>query len=290
MKTSWLAKVFRRILGVLITFFILLLCISSCMRFRTSDSKTKDFFREAQVACEIMYATDSLKNRKVRAVKTTGKTITENAVLFIHGAPGSADAFYKYLKDSVLLSNAVLYSIDRPGYGYSGFGNSVTSIEEQTRLINQILAKIPESRVVVVGHSFGGPIAANISLLSDKVTGVLMIAPAIDPDNEKILAIAHFGRWKATRWMIPKAWLVSADEKFSHIKELSVLEPKWKEVHVPVTVMHGKKDQLVPFENTAFTGTHFAQTRYRLVVFEKENHFIPWTQERAVIEEILKLL
>src|SRR4030095_2076296 len=51
---------------------------------------------------------------------------TNQLVLFVHGAPGSWDAFMKYLGDTALMHRAHLVSVDRPGYGKSGFGKSVT--------------------------------------------------------------------------------------------------------------------------------------------------------------------
>lgn len=289
MKIQKPKKKYRRLITILACILLPILFIPSCMRFRTSDKKTKQYFDEVRVATEIIYTKDTVSHKKIRTVKTHKNSVGK-AVLFIHGAPGSGDAFYKYLKDSVLLANANLYTVDRPGYGYSDFGNVVISIEEQTRLINLLVDAIPESNVVVVGHSYGGPIAANMALISDKVKGVLMIAPAIDPEHEKIFAIAHLGTWKALRWLIPKAWLVATDEKFSHANELKKIQNKWENVNVPVVVMHGKKDKLVPFENTDFTNVYFSGPNYRLVVFEKENHFIPWTKREAVIQQLLKLL
>ncbi len=260
------------------------------MRFRTSDAKTKRFFDKAAVHAEIIYIQDTLSGKQLRVVKSSSGKNPQNAILFIHGAPGSGDAFYKYLKDTTLLKNAVLYTMDRPGYGYSDFGNSVTSIEEQSRLTSLIIETIPENKIVVAGHSYGGPIAANVSLLSKKIIGILLISPAIDPENEKIIGIAHVGRWKATRWMLPKAWRVSADEKFSHIKELKKLDKKWKKITVPIIMMHGKKDKIVPFENTKYASLQFSETDFKLITFKKENHFIPWTQQEAVTAQLLTLL
>jgi hypothetical protein len=64
---------------------------------------------------------------------------TNQLVLFVHGAPGSWDAYMKYLGDTALMHRAQLVSVDRPGYGKSGFGEAVTSIEEQAAMIKPIL-------------------------------------------------------------------------------------------------------------------------------------------------------
>ncbi len=56
-------------------------------------------------------------------------------LLFVHGTPGSWDAFQNYLKNSGLLQHYRIISIDRPGFGYSDFGN-VRNISQQAAIIS----------------------------------------------------------------------------------------------------------------------------------------------------------
>ena len=55
-------------------------------------------------------------------------------LLFVHGTPGSWDAFKAYLKNKELLQYYRIISIDRPGFGYSDFGNAM-NLTEQTKII-----------------------------------------------------------------------------------------------------------------------------------------------------------
>ena len=89
--------------------------------------------------------------------------------------------------------------------------------------------------MILVGHSYGGPIAAYTSLKMPKVKSVLMLAPAIDSASEKVFKIAHVAKWKLTKWMVPAAFRVAGDEKFAHIEELQKLKNIWKEIKVPVS-------------------------------------------------------
>ncbi|NAS31027.1 alpha/beta fold hydrolase [Flavobacteriaceae bacterium R38] len=275
-----------------IRFIILLALIivhQSCFRFRTSDKKSIELFNKYQVSNNIQYFEPSNTDYKVRIVSTANKK-SDTAVFFIHGAPGAADGYYEYLRDSTLLSKAVLYSIDRPGYGYSHFGKSVTSIEEQTRITKEIIDTIDQNYVVVVGHSYGGPIAAYSSLKSDKVKGVLMLAPAIDPENEKVFWFAYVSKWKLTKWMVPGALGVAGDEKFTHVKELEKIKNVWKNVKVPIIHVHGTKDVVVPFENISFSKENFNDQYLEIIELEDENHFLPWSRKNLVKEQILRLL
>ena len=284
-KLKYLKKK-RVIFSTIIIIFFLL--FHSCMNFRTSDRKTLKYFEEVGVKSTIDYIETSLNNSKVRIV-STGEDKT-HTILFIHGAPGSGNAFYSYLKDSLLLEKARLISYDRPGYGYSDFGNAMISIEEQTRILVEVINHYNLQDVILVGHSYGGPIAAYAPLLTERVTGVLMLAPAMDPDHEKYFWIGNFARWKLTRWLIPTSWVVSADEKYTHEEELRKMTDYWKQVKVPVVCLQGDKDRLVPYENLAFCEQHFNPDYFTGLTLEKEDHFIPWTRKALVVKEIMKFL
>jgi len=285
-------RTLRKKIFISIRFTVLLILIivhQSCFRFRTSDKKSVELFNQYQVNNDIHYYKPSNTDYKVRVVSTANKK-SDTAVFFIHGAPGAADGFYDYLKDSTLLNKAALYSIDRPGYGYSHFGKAVTSIEEQTRITKEIIDSIEQNYVIVVGHSYGGPIAANASLETDKIKGVLMLAPAIDPENEKVFWFAYVSKWKLTKWIVPGALGVAGDEKFTHVEELEKIKNHWKDVKVPVIHVHGTKDVVVPFENVSFSKENFNDHYLEVIELKDENHFIPWSRKELVTEQILRLL
>ncbi|NER14284.1 alpha/beta fold hydrolase [Leptobacterium flavescens] len=286
-------KIIPRKLKIALRFIALFILISShqsCFRFRMSDKKSMELFKQYQVNNSIDYFQPSNTDYKVRVVSTSANKPMDTAVFFIHGAPGAADGYYEYLKDSALLERAALYTIDRPGYGYSRFGKAVTSIEEQTRIVAEIIESLEQENVIVVGHSFGGPIAAYSSLKSDKVKAVLMLAPAIDPENEKVFWFAYVAKWRLTKWMVPGALGVAGDEKFTHVKELKKIRDNWMNVRVPVVHIHGTKDVVVPFDNVSFTKENFNQDYLRVIELEGENHFLPWARKELVTREILKLL
>jgi pimeloyl-ACP methyl ester carboxylesterase len=259
------------------------------MRFRTSNKKTFKRFHEEGIAIQIDTVLFNSKN--IRCVSRKEQTNT-SLVLFIHGAPGSGDAFYDYLSDSVLASHADLMTMDRLGYGYSDFGNPELSIEQQALSIRAILQTQQYEKIILVGHSYGGPIALRYAIdFPNEVNAVLLIAPAVDPENEKIMTIAHLGRYRSTRWLAPATLRVATDEKFSHVRELQKLDSlDFERITVPIVHIHGKKDALVPFKNMAYAESKVPSSLFKKVVLENETHFIPWTQHQLVTKEILELL
>lgn len=274
----------------LLFLFLITTMLSSCFRMRTSDRKTRKTFREKKAVVEIKKYNLKTVNYPIRVVSGQYDAEKDVAIFFVHGAPGASDNYYKYLQDSLLLSKANMYSIDRPGYGFSNFGKAETSIKKQTEVVAEIINQLPEKNVVVLGHSFGGPIAAYSSLFSSKVKSVLMLAPAIDPENEKVFWFAYVSKWKLTKWMIPGALGVAGDEKFTHVKELEKLKDVWKDIKAPVVHMHGTKDRIVPFENLQFSTEQFNKQYLDTIILHKGNHFLPWNQYSLVRQELVKLI
>jgi len=274
----------------ILLFFLVGTLFISCFRFRTSDNRTQVKFRKNNTEVNIKRFQLKAVDYPVRVVSGAFDQEKDIAIFFVHGAPGASDNYYSYLQDSVLLSKVNLYSIDRPGYGYSNFGKAETSIKKQTEVVAEVMDSLPETQFVVLGHSYGGPIAAYSSLLSPKVKNVIMLAPAIDPKNEKIFWVAYIAKWKLTKWMVPGAMGVAGDEKFSHEVELEKIKEIWKEVNVPVLHIHGTKDILVPFENLDFSKRSFNPQYLDTIVIPKGNHFIPWKNYDLVKGELLKMI
>ncbi len=288
-KSRFLRHLFGR-KSILAGIFIIacFIFLHSCMQFRTSDKKTYEYFKKNNVEVSLSYLSVPSYNQPIRLIATGNNKNT--AVIFVHGAPGSADAFYGYLSDSLLVKRAELYTYDRPGYGYSGFGDAVVSIEKQAKILSEIIESNRLHRVVLVGHSYGGPIAAYTALLNSRVTGVVMVAPAIDPDLEKYYWVGNFARWNLTKWAVPTSWKVSADEKYSHEANLRNLNDEWKKISVPVIHIHGKKDKIVPFQNLDYSKKHFHPLFFTSSEYSLENHFILWKNRSLVTKEIYRLL
>lgn len=279
-----------RLWGVMLFLAANFLLLHSCMTFRMSDAKVARKFKEAGVEARIQRFEVAGYDHTLRVVSGPIDAEKQTAVFFVHGAPGSSQDFYRFLQDSALLAHANVYSVDRPGYGYSNFGKAEVSVQRQAQLLAAVVAQLPEQQIIVVGHSFGGPIAPLIGMYGSKVAAAIMLAPAIDPEHEKILKIAYLGKWKATRWLAPKALRVAADEKFSHADALREAQPLWSQLKMPVWHYHGTKDVLVPYENLAFAAKHFDSTRFTAIGLEGENHFLPWSQYDRVRQQLLQLL
>ncbi|MBP1848902.1 alpha/beta fold hydrolase [Rhizobium halophytocola] len=103
-------------------------------------------------------------------------------IVFIHGASGNlrdqAGAFLNILHD-----RADLLFVDRPGHGYSDRGSPENDIPfGQAKAIAATMTSFGIDRAIIVGHSFGGAIAATFAaLMPARTAGLVLLAPASHP-------------------------------------------------------------------------------------------------------------
>ncbi len=213
-------------------------------------------------------------------------------IIFVHGSPGSLSAFIDFLGDSTLLQYAQLISIDRPGFGYSNFGNAEPSLRKQAALIKSIINKNKNNRpVFLVGHSLGGPLIARVAMdYPELVAGLIMIAPSIDPKLEPYewfrapLATPFFS------WFLPRSFRASNDEIYQLKPQLQEMLTLWPQVVAPTIVIQGKKDRLVSYENAYFAKEKIVNAPVTLKMVESMDHFVPWSNPELITSAIYEMI
>jgi pimeloyl-ACP methyl ester carboxylesterase len=258
----------------------------ACTQFRKSNKEIYQYFAEKQI--EVAIKRYQERNRSIRYLESGNSD--KPLVLFIHGAPGSSDAFIDFLSDSTLATQTHMISVDRPGYGYSGFGNTEPSIEAQAAYLKPLLS-LSQGKAILVGHSYGGPIAARLAMdFPELVKGIVLVAPALDPEAEKVFWVSYPAEWKVFRWMLPEVWKVTNEEKLKHKEELRLMLPLWQELEVPTTIIHGEKDKLVPLSNANFAKRKMTNAEVKLIIKAELNHLIPWEKPELIRQAILDYL
>ncbi len=260
----------RKIMGYLlsIVFIILLgdIIYILSQNFRKSNNEIANIFRSKNLHFEI------INNDTLRYIKT-GNSNSEKAILFIHGAPGGLDTFNPYLTDEQLNANYTLFSIDRLGYGYSHFGNAALSIPEQAQPIINIINQYPEKKWTIVGHSYGGAIAAYLAYKNPSMTEkLILIGAAADPEKENFVNWAKVGNLFLIKPILSNAWKVATEEKLSHSKQLTDINNIWPMIKVPTIVLHGTDDRIVPYENALFIENKMNPKYLELVSLKNLGH------------------
>ncbi|MGG7516665.1 alpha/beta fold hydrolase [Allorhizobium undicola] len=138
-------------------------------------------------------------------------------IVFIHGASGNlrdqAGAFLEPLR-----GRAELLFIDRPGHGYSERGGPQNATPDgQAKALADAMDRLGIAQAIIVGHSFGGAIAASFALYHpEKTRGLLFLAPATHPwptgvDWHYRLAVRPVLGWLFSHLIVPLAGRLRLD-------------------------------------------------------------------------------
>lgn len=211
-------------------------------------------------------------------------------VIWIHGTPGSSSAFVRYMSDTTLTRHIQQIAVDRPGFGYSDFGRSAPSLAQQSALLRPLLDRYPAAPSVwLAGHSFGGPVAVRMAMdFGDRVDGLFLLAPSIDPALEPYEWYREPMAWPGIRWMIPTTFRVSNEEILPVKAQLTEMLPLWPRITAPTVVMQGRRDVLVPAGNADFAAERLTHSDTVAIHWLPEaNHFFLWTQYDRVCQQLL---
>jgi len=213
-------------------------------------------------------------------------------LVLVHGSPGSLSAYLDYLKDEQLNKHFNLISVDRSGFGFSDFGQAESSLTNQAALLAEILKDYPDQKKIVLGHSMGGPVIAKLAMdFPHLVDGMLMVAPSISPGLEPSNTWRKVINFPLIRWFTPAGLRVCNQEIIPLKEELQEIQEQWKGINIPVRVVQGEADQLVPQGNAFFAKEVMINSKQVSVRIIKDgNHFILWSEIPVIVEETIALL
>ena len=220
------------------------------------------------------------------------QTNAEWNIIFIHGTPATATVFAEQFRHPFPCANII--ALDRPGFGASGPARRWPSLEDQARAVGALLPANNHQRTILVGHSYGGPVALLAALIyTNQVAGVVLIGGSVDPTQEHVYVIQRIAEWPLVSWLLPHALRQCNRELLTLRGDLVRLQPQIAGLSVPVVMLHGAKDRQVPVENVAYLQAQLAAAGktnlFEPLVFAGYNHFIPWEHPDAVEAALRKL-
>jgi len=257
------------------------------MTFRMSDSEARKAFAAKSVALTIN--TISVNNRHLHYLLTGSDSLP--TIVFVHGTPGSWDAFRQYMWDKDLLKKFRLVAIDRPGFGYSDYGHPL-NLAQQSVIISPLFDYIKNDKpVFLVGHSLGGPMVVKLAADNPgRIAGLVLLAGSNDPAQEAP------EKWRPVLYKTPLNWLVPgamrpSNEELWYLKtDLVDLKQDFPKITCPVYIVHGLKDNMVPPANVDYDKKMLVNaSAIHELIFPDANHFIPWTRYQPIKALLLQL-
>jgi pimeloyl-ACP methyl ester carboxylesterase len=259
----------------------------SCMSFRKPDAEEKAEFANSHV----LLRTETIKvfGRHIHYAITGQDSLP--TLFFIHGSPGSWSAFAEFMKDSQLLKKFRMVSVDRPGFGYSDYGDA-QHLDIQSLWISPLFTKLANHRpMFLAGHSLGGPLV--IKLCADNpgiFSGVVIISGSIDPKEEDPEKWRPWLFNTPLNLLVPGAFRPANEELWYLKKDLVLLKKDFSRICCPVYFIHGASDTWVPPANVSYGKNMLINATFvEVTVIPGANHFIPWTKFSEIRSVLLKL-
>ncbi len=270
-----------RVLLVSCTLFIMLDVIS-CRIF-------DDVMSPADTNGLVRSSIDTSSGLKVSYISGVTAKTDHQRLIFVHGTPGNARAFERYLLDPLPGFESI--SVDRPGFGKTLPRTPLPELRDQALALEPLLVERDGAWPILIGHSLGGPIIARAAAeFPDRLGGLVILSGSLDPSLEKIAWYQRIANFAFVPHMIPRALRNSNRELYPLKRELELLQPLLMKITCPVLIVHALDDSLVPYENVAYMKENFAEGVIReVVVLQGKDHFIPWNAEAEIREAILRL-
>ncbi len=105
-------------------------------------------------------------------------------LVLIHGLSGQMQHMTYALSDALAKDYRVI-AVDRPGCGYSERdSDALADLEDQGRMIGELLDQLKVDKPVLVGHSLGGGVSLAMALnRPEKTAGLALICPLTHPED-----------------------------------------------------------------------------------------------------------
>jgi pimeloyl-ACP methyl ester carboxylesterase len=209
-------------------------------------------------------------------------------VIFVHGTPGSAEGWADFLLN--VPPGLEYVALDRPGFGRSSPEEALVPLPDQAAEVARLLVTRAGHKPILVGHSLGGAIIAWLAAAQpDAVAGMVIVAGAVDPRQERLHPLQILGDTRPVRIMLPRA-MRNANHELMGLKPwLEKLHPMLSQIRVPVWILHGTRDRLVPLANVAYLRENLTGSkRVTVELLEGVSHFLPWNSRPRIEALILQ--
>ncbi len=260
------------------------------VKFRVSDGELITLFKTKSMPINIHRYT--VEKRTVRFVEFGQDSLP--VTILVHGAPSSLSFFNTLYSDTSVTNHTMLVGVDRPGYGYSDFGQSVISVKKQAHFLQPLINHYARQgrKVVLAASSYGGSVVAKLAMDNpDVVSGILFISSSLAPGQEYTYPISYVIDSPWFSWFFPTILRVANDEKLHHQKALEDIQDGWERIRSRIILLHGNADQLIYFSNAEFARKHLVNAlSFQLISVDGIGHTLMWDRPELIRKSLLELI
>lgn len=204
-------------------------------------------------------------------------------LVLIHGSPGSYTNFLDLILALQLNRHFYILLPDRPGYGESS-GAALRSFAAQSAFLGALFkAELQGRRALLGGHSFGGGLA--LQLYQDHpayIKGLLLMAATIEAEEQAPRWYNRPLTWKPLQKIVGRALVHSNREMLLLPQGLQGLAPAVRQWTVPIALVQGGRDLLVPPASARLFAARLDQAPHKVFYQKEMGHLVIWKNPKVI--------
>ncbi len=251
------------------------------------------------------------KNISVGGLNINYKVAGEGPVVLILHGWGSSSGAWRKIQESLSASGFQVIIPDLPGFGKTPPPNSVWGVHEYADFVFRFMDNLNIQRVILAGHSFGGQVAVQCSLLHpEKIERLVLIAPAAvrhKPTLQNYILKYVAKTVGMILYVVPHnirenikhaayALLRRRDYVMAYgimrdiFKKLTQedFSPVLKGIKTPTLLIWGKKDIMTPIEDGEFMASQIPGATFK--VFSENGHNFHTEDPETLVEKIKEFI
>ncbi|MDE0472414.1 MAG: alpha/beta hydrolase [Ekhidna sp.] len=286
MKKRFSAK--RIIVLIVVVLLVVFICQIYTIKFRATDEEYVERIANDTTGVVINYL--RYEGKRIRSILVDRSK--EDLMILLHGSPSSSIQWIPLVNDTILSSKVDFLMIDRPGYGYSSFGNPILSVRKQAEIAHAIVKEFKDqyANIFLFGTSYGGTVASRVLMdYPDLIDGAVLMSSSMAPGEEYIYDISY--AIKEVPWLFPPLIVVANHEKMGHYAQLKEMEPLWHKIKTKLLFIHSKTDDLIYPSNIQYVLERLnTNVNWDTVWVENGDHGLYWSDRELVKKHLNKFV
>jgi pimeloyl-ACP methyl ester carboxylesterase len=192
-------------------------------------------------------------------------------VVVITGTPSWSEYWAPVL--AALPEQFTMIVADRPGFALSEPRDAVGSINDQAQALSSLLEAEPGQKVILVGQSYGAPIATLMAQrYPDRVQALILMSPFYGERGRTARRLTGLGGM--VRPMLPRDLKNSIAEVRGQPPQLPAARTALAGLAIPVVVLHGEADTFVPIGSARTLAASRGVAPTAMVAVPAGDHFL----------------
>ncbi len=182
---------------------------------------------------------------RISALRTPERPNADWKIVIVTGTPSWSEYWAPTLAGAP--DNWEVIVADRPGFRTSEPEGAVRDLAQQADALSPMLQAGPGQRVLLVGQSFGAPVATLMAQrYRDEVDAVVMVSAFFGETGPTARRMLGVGR--VMRPLLPRDLKNSITEVLAQREQLPAVFDAFQGLEQPVLFVHGDADNFVPLE------------------------------------------